>query len=146
MNADVFIDTNVFLYALSDLPGEQAKAGRARQVLLNENWGWSVQVAGEFYHIATSARRQFRLPHSSAMEYVETWLNFPTASLHPSTVVSALGIRDRFQISYWDAAIIAAARELGCRTIYSEDLSHGQDYDGVKVTNPFLPDPGSQEP
>jgi predicted nucleic acid-binding protein len=144
MNADVFIDTNVFLYALSDLPEEQAKAERARQLLLNENWGWSVQVAGEFYHIATSARRQFRLPHSSAMEYIETWLNFPTASLHPSTVVSALGIRDRFQISYWDAAIIAAARELGCRIIYSEDLSHGQDYDGVKVTNPFLPDPGSR--
>jgi predicted nucleic acid-binding protein len=144
MNADVSIDTNVFLYALSDLPEEQAKAERARQLLLNENWGWSVQVAGEFYHIATSARRQFRLPHSSAMEYIETWLNFPTASLHPSTVVSALGIRDRFQISYWDAAIIAAARELGCRIIYSEDLSHGQDYDGVKVTNPFLPDPGSR--
>jgi len=144
MNADVFIDTNVFLYALSDLPEEQAKAERARQLLLDENWGWSVQVAGEFYHIATSARRQFRLPHSSAMDYVETWLNFPTASLHPSTVVSALGIRDRFQISYWDAAIIAAARELGCRIIYSEDLIHGQDYDGVKVTNPFLPDPGSQ--
>lgn len=144
MSADVFIDTNVFLYALSDLLEEQTKAERARQLLLNENWGWSVQVAGEFYHIATSTRRQFRLPHSSAMEYVETWLNFPTASLHPSTVVSALGIRDRFKISYWDAAIIATARELGCRTIYSEDLSHGQDYDGVKVTNPFLPDPGSQ--
>lgn len=136
MNAKAFIDTNVFLYALSDRPGEQQKAERARE--LNENWGWSVQVAGEFYHIATSAKRQFRLPHTSAMEYVRTWLNFPT-SLHPSTVLTALQLRERFQVSYWDAAIIAAARDLGCHTIYSEDFSHGQDYDGVRVVNPFLP-------
>ena len=65
MNAEIFIDTNVFLYALSDLPEEQTKAGRARQLLLDENWG-SVQVAGEFYSIATSAKHQFRLSHSSA--------------------------------------------------------------------------------
>lgn len=88
MNAEAFIDTNVFLYSLSDLPEEHAKVERARQLLLTENWGWSVQVAGEFYHVATSAKRQFRLPHSSAMEYIETWLQFPTASLHPSTVVA----------------------------------------------------------
>lgn len=138
MNAEAFIDTNVFLYALSDRPEEQQKAERARELLLIENWGWSVQVAGEFYHIATSAKRQFRLPHSSAMEYVETWLKFPTASLHPSTVLSALELRERFQVSYWDAAIIAAAGELGCGTIYSEDLSDGQNYGGVKVVNPFL--------
>ncbi len=138
MNAEAFIDTNVFLYALSDRPEEQAKAERARELLLNENWGWSVQVAGEFYHIATSAKRQFRLSHSSAMEYVKTWLRFPTASLNPSTVLNALDLRERFQISYWDAAIIAAAHELGCNSIYSEDLSDGQDYGGITVVNPFL--------
>lgn len=49
MNAEAFIDTNVFLYTLSDRPEEQQKAERARELLLNENWGWSVQVAGEFY-------------------------------------------------------------------------------------------------
>jgi predicted nucleic acid-binding protein len=43
-----------------------------------------------------------------------------------------------FKVSYWDAAIIAAAQELGCGFIYSEDFSDGQDYDGVKVVNPFL--------
>ena len=138
MNPEAFIDTNVFLYALSDRPEEHAKAERARQLLLNENWGWSVQVAGEFYNIATSAKRQFQLPHASAMEYVRTWLNFPTASLHAATVLTAMAIRQRFQISYWDAAIIAAALELGCHRIYSEDLSHSQDYEGVTVVNPFL--------
>src|SRR5437660_8237485 len=115
MNAEVFVDTNVFLYALSDRTEEQAKAERARELLLNDNWGWSVQVAGEFYHIATSQKRQFRLSHELATEYVETWLNFPTASLDSSTVRTALQLAGRFRISYWDAAIIAAARELDCR-------------------------------
>lgn len=138
MNAEVFIDTNVFLYALSDRREEQQKAEGARALLLHENWGWSVQVAGEFYYIATSAKRQFRLPHSSAMEYVETWLKFPTASLHPSTVLSALQLGERYRVSYWDALIIAAAHELGCGIIYSEDLSDGQYYGDVKVVNPFL--------
>ena len=72
------------------------------------------------------------------MEYVKTWLHFPTASLTPSTVLNALDLRERFQISYWDAAIVAAAHELGCNSIYSEDLSDGQDYGGVTVVNPFL--------
>lgn len=138
MNAEAFIDTNVFLYALSDLPEEQAKGERARQLLLNEKWGWSVQVAGEFYHVATSAKRKFRLEHSLAMDYVKTWLKFPTASIQSSTVLKALQVKERFQVSYWDAAIIAAAQELGCGILYSEDLSDGQHYGGVRVVNPFL--------
>jgi predicted nucleic acid-binding protein len=137
MSADVFIDTNVFLYSLSDHPEEQPKAERARQLLLNDNWGWSVQVAGEFYNTATSPKRQFRLSRSLATEYVDTWLNFPTASVNASTVRDALQLSAKFQINYWDAAIIAAARELGCHTVYSEDLSDGQDYDGVVIVNPF---------
>src|SRR5439155_2973989 len=124
--------------SLSDNPEEKLKAERARELLLHENWGWSVQVAGEFYSVATSKKRPFRLSSSSAKEFVENWLNFPTASLDSKTVRNALELAGAFQISYWDAAIIAAARELGCLTVFSEDLSHGQDYDGVVVVNPFV--------
>ncbi len=49
-----------------------------------------------------------------------------------------MGIRERYQISYWDAAIVAAAAELGCSALYSEDLSHGQFYGTVQVINPFV--------
>jgi predicted nucleic acid-binding protein len=114
MSAEVFIDTNVFLYSLSDNPEEQLKAERARQLLLHENWGWSVQVAGEFYYVATSPKRQFQLPTSLARQFVENWLIFPTAVLDSAAVSNALGLSERFRISYWDAAIIAAARQLGC--------------------------------
>ena len=50
---------------------------------------------------------------------------------------AALTAKERFSISYWDAAIIEAARALDCNVVLSEDLSHGQDYDGVQVVNPF---------
>jgi predicted nucleic acid-binding protein len=138
MNAEVFVDTNVFLYSISDQLEEQAKAERARELLLNERWAWSVQVAGEFFYTATSPKRPFRLPIDQAAEYVKTWLKFPTASLTPSTVLRTLELQQRFQISYWDAAIIAAASVLGCRLIYTEDLNHCQDYDGVMAPNSFL--------
>jgi predicted nucleic acid-binding protein len=52
-------------------------------------------------------------------------------------MMAALDARQRFQLSYWDAAIIEAARAMGCTQVLSEDLNDGQDYGGVQVTNPF---------
>jgi len=80
----------------------------------------------------------FKRTNIDLKEFQSYLESIPTASL-PSTVLKALELRERFRLSYWDAAIIAAARDLGCHTIYSEDFSHGQDYDGVRVVNPFLP-------
>lgn len=137
MNADVFIDTNVFLYAISDEAEEQQKAKRARDLLLDESWGWSVQVAGEFFVAATSPKRQFQLSPQRAVEFVKTWLNFPTLAISSATVLRALVIQQQFRLSYWDAAIVAAAAELECHTLYTEDLNDGQNYGGVVVINPF---------
>jgi predicted nucleic acid-binding protein len=50
---------------------------------------------------------------------------------------SALRIKAQHQLSYWDSAIVAAARALGCRTLYSEDMGDGRDVDGVQIVNPF---------
>lgn len=138
MNAEVFVDTNVFLYSIDDEPASAAKRDLARNLLLSERWGWSAQVAAEFFVNATSAKRQFRLPTADAAALVETWLAFPTQPITSDLVRAAIDIRQRFQLSYWDAAILAAAKHLGCRTVLSEDLNHGQDYDGVRVSNPFL--------
>lgn len=52
---------------------------------------------------------------------------------------TATALRRRYQLSHWDATIVAAATELGCRTLYSEDLSHGQTFGSLQVINPFLP-------
>jgi len=137
MNADVFIDTNVFLYSIDEDPASAAKRQRAQQLLLSERWGWSVQVAAEFFVNASSAKRPFKLAAAAAAALVETWLAFPTLDITPALFRAAIAVQQRYQLSYWDAAILAAARQMGCRTVYSEDLNPGQDYDGVTVINPF---------
>lgn len=138
MNVDVFIDTNVLLYSIDDDPANVAKRQRAQQLLLTEKWGWSVQVASEFFVNATSAKRPFKLVPTAAVALVETWLAFPTLDVTPALFRSAVDIQQRFQLSYWDAAILAAAKQMGCATVYSEDMNAGQNYDGVTVVNPFV--------
>ncbi|MDA0835227.1 MAG: twitching motility protein PilT [Planctomycetota bacterium] len=112
-------------------------------MLLSERWGWSVQVAAEFFVNATSSKRPFKLDSSTAAELVETWLVFPTADITPALFRTAIEIQQRFQLSYWVAAIIAAAQQMGYQRLYGEDLSAGQVYDSVTVINPFDTDPRS---
>lgn len=138
MNVEVFVDTNVLLYTIDEDPASAAKRQRAQELLLSERWGWSVQVAAEFFVNATSAKRPFRLSAADASALVETWFAFPIIELTPALFRGAVELHRQFQLSYWDAAIITAAKQMGCNTVYSEDLNTGQDYDGVTVVNPFV--------
>lgn len=81
------------------------------------------------------------LPEAETMEFIRWLEQFPIMPLDAALFHQAVLIRNRYQIAYWDAAIIAAAKALGATTLYSEDLSHGQVYDGVQVVNPFLDSP-----
>lgn len=137
MNAEVFVDTNVLLYTIDEDPASASKRQRAQQLLLSERWGWSVQVAAEFFVNATSAKRPFRLAPVDAAALVEAWFSFPTIELTPALFRAAVDLHQRFQLSYWDAAILAAAKQMGCHTVFSEDLNDGQNYGGVTVVNPF---------
>lgn len=69
---------------------------------------------------------------------MESFLRVTIQEVTTSVLLAALTSRQRFHISYWDAAIIEAGRALGCDVVLSEDLSHGADYDGVRVENPFI--------
>ena len=66
---------------------------------------------------------------------------FPMISVDGPLVLEAVQIAERFQTSHFDAQILAAAKRMGCATVYSEDLNHDQDYGGMRVVNPFLPVP-----
>lgn len=134
-----FADTNILLYAVSRDPEERHKAEHARGILAERDLALSVQVLQEFFVQATRETRSNRLSHEQAMKLVESFLRFPLADLTGETVLAAMTTCHRFQISYWDAAIVEAARSLGCDTVLSEDLSDGQDYAGVRVENPFRP-------
>jgi len=132
-----FVDTNVLLYAISRDPAEQDKAKRANDILAAHDLALSVQVLQEFYVQATRESRQDAVSHQQAVRLIESFRRFPVQDVTSGILMAALGSRQRFQMSYWDAAIIEAGRALGCEVILSEDLSDGQDYDGVRVTNPF---------
>ena len=134
-----FVDTNVLVYAANTAPREAAKSAVARSLLGSDDLALSVQVLQEFYVQATRATRPNPMTHDQAVALVEAWLRFPTQDMTPSLMQAALATKARFRISYWDAAIVEAARVLGCRVVLSEDLNDGQDFDGVRVENPFRP-------
>ena len=132
-----FVDTNVLIYAISRDPDEAEKAERANEVLAARDLALSVQVLQEFYVQATRASRPDALTHRQAVRLVESFTRFPVAEITVDVVRAALATRDRFGLSYWDAAILEAARSLGCGVVLSEDLGHGEDYRGMRVENPF---------
>ena len=68
---------------------------------------------------------------------MRTWLRFKVQEITLPVMISALEIKATYRLSYWDAAIVAAARALGCRELLSEDMSHGREIDGVTIINPF---------
>jgi predicted nucleic acid-binding protein len=132
-----FVDTNVFLYAVSRDPAEKGKADRANEILAERDLALSVQVLQEFYTQATRPTRPDPHTHEQAVQLVESFMRFPVQVITTQLLRAALSTRERFGISYWDAAILEAARTLGCETVLSEDLGHGQNYAGVRVENPF---------
>jgi predicted nucleic acid-binding protein len=132
-----FADTNVLLYAISSDPAEEAKAARANALLAERDLALSVQVLQEFYVQATRTSRADAISHANAVELIESFQRFPVAPITVDVMRAALATRGRFQISYWDAAILEAARSLSCSVVLSEDLSDTVDYAGVRVENPF---------
>ena len=129
-----FLDTNILLYSISGDPAEAAKRDIAIALLDADDIALSVQVLQEFYVQATRVTRPDAFPHEIAAGLIRTWLRF---KIQEATLPVALGALDITRLSYWDAAIVAAARALGCRELLSEDMSHGQEVEGVLIVNPF---------
>jgi predicted nucleic acid-binding protein len=131
-----FYDTNILLYGLSTEPAEAGKRSEARRLLARSDWGLSIQVLQEFYVNATRPPRS-ALTHDDAVAAIRALLVRPCAVTDERVLMAAMTVRERWRLSFWDAAIVAAAKSLGARTLYSEDLNHGQEFDGLRVVNPF---------
>jgi predicted nucleic acid-binding protein len=132
-----FLDTNILLYSISRDPAEARKREIAIGLLDGDDVALSVQVLQEFYVQATRATRSDALPHEIATGLIRAWLRFEIQETTLPIMLHALEIRVTPGLSYWDAAIVAAARALGCRELVSEDMPHGQDVAGVRIANPF---------
>ena len=131
-----FLDTNILLYALG-ADQYEGKAAIAREIMGAGDVAFSIQVFQEFYVQATHSRRNDPLSHAEAAELIEGLSQCPVQVNDLTVFRAALGIKSRYQTSFWEASILAAAQTLGCKVVLSEDLSHGQRYDRVKVENPF---------
>lgn len=137
MPAERFLDTNILLYGYDlDAPAKRVVA----QSLIEQAWiqpgrtAISVQVLQEFY--VNFVRRDHR--PEEALALVNDFSLFPV--IDNSLTLFRLGItlQARWQLSLWDAMIVAAAQTSGARELLTEDLTHGQDYGGIRAINPFL--------
>lgn len=133
-----FVDTNILIYAHDRSAGE--KHIRARD-LVSELWQTgegclSIQVLQEFYVNVTQKVARPLAPEAAAQIIADlsVWqVHCPGVQ----DVLDAIGLQARYRISFWDAMIVASALQLGCKTLWSEDLNPGQSYDQVRVLNPF---------
>lgn len=130
------LDTNVLIYAFSNTRRDAVKARIAREWINREDWGVTVQVLQEFY--VNTIRAPHQIGHDEAIAMIEEIASSRLViGADLALMRLALQIKRRYGIAYWDAAVIAGARRLGAAVLVSEDLSHGQDYGGVRVLNPF---------
>jgi predicted nucleic acid-binding protein len=136
MTASVFFDTNVLVYAAVGTGIDEHKRKRALELIESMEFGTSAQVMQEFF--VTVVKKASRpLSPAQALEWIEQWTAFPCQAIDHQLVRIAVEHSVRYAISYWDAAIVAAAEALGAHTIYSEDLNDGQHYGQVRIVNPF---------
>ncbi len=136
MNAKVFFDTNVLVYAAVGTGKDERKRKRALDLIQSEDFGTSAQVLQEFF-VTVVRKASHPLSAAQALEWIEQWAAFPCQPIDRELVQIAVVLSRRFAISYWDAAILAAAEALGSHTVYSEDLNDGQQYGQIRVVNPF---------
>ena len=139
MSAEAFIDTNVFVYHLDSTDKRKhAIAERIiRDGLASGNACISFQVVQECLNTALR-KAEVALDTDAARSYLDTVL-IPLLQVPASAALyhRALDVRTRWQFSFYDSLIVAAALAAGCSRLVSEDLQHGQRIDSLTVHNPF---------
>lgn len=135
----VAVDTNVLAYA-EDMNGpvmKQAALDLLETQLPHESTMVSVLALGELFRILV---RKAGRSAAEARAAVLTWGDaFPLIETSPTIVLAAMDLAVDHRVAIWDAVILAAAAEAGCRLLLSEDLQEGFTWSGVTVTNPFAP-------
>jgi len=75
---------------------------------------------------------------SDARDALLSWRDtFPGVEASPEVMLAAAGLATDHQLGIWDAVILSAASQAGCRLLLSEDLQEGFTWAGVTVVNPF---------
>ena len=138
MSDRYFVDTNILMYAHDNASGEKHERAKT---LVEELWRErkgvvSTQVLQE---LAVNLRRKAARPldAKATREIVADYLTWQVVVNSGESILEALDLEARFQISFWDALVLQAAEASGAEILYSEDLSDGQTYGTVRVINPL---------
>jgi predicted nucleic acid-binding protein len=136
MSAEVFLDTNIFVYCFdADNPSKQAIA---KKLVGKRGWFVSWQVVQEFSSVAL---HRFKVPLKPAdlSDYIAFRL-WPDCRILPSqpTFNQAMSIHGRYGFRFYDCLVLASALAGGAKTLLSGDLQHGQRIGSLEVLNPFL--------
>jgi predicted nucleic acid-binding protein len=138
MSDRYFVDTNILMYAHDRAAGSKHERAKA---LVEELWRDRVGVVSTqvLQELAVNLRRKAGRPldGKATREIVADYLTWQVVVNGGDSIPEALDLEARFQISFWDALVIQAAQAAGATLLYSEDLSDGQTYGSVRVTNPF---------
>lgn len=138
MSDKVFVDSNVLVYGHDRGAGEKhlIAAELLKRLWTDRAGVLSTQVLQETW---VNLRRKAEHPVSleEALRLIEDYSRWEIVVNTAESVVEAIRLEDRFDISFWDALIIQAAQSAGVETLYTEDLNAGQSYGGVEVLNPF---------
>ncbi len=142
MSDRYFVDTNILMYAHDASAGEKHERARA---LIEELWrdrsgAVSTQVLQELcVNLRRKARRS--LDTKATRDVVADYLTWHVVVNGGASILEALELEERYQISFWDALVVGAAQTCGADVLYSEDLSDGQVYGSVRVVNPLAGGP-----
>lgn len=130
-----FFDTNVLVHAQT--AGDPRKRKIARKLLsthLGEHTAvFSTQVLQEYF-VATTRRG---LSAEIAQQHVATYAQANVVQVTTELILAAIDLHRLYKLSFWDALIVRSARAGGCSVLFSEDMKHGQNYEGVLIENPF---------
>jgi predicted nucleic acid-binding protein len=139
MTANVFVDSNILIYAHDADAGPKQKIAAAQiKALWEEQLGRiSTQVLQEFY-VTVTQKLGKPLAKSNAREIVRDYAQWVATPTTPQTVIRASEIGEGWGLSFWDSLILATAEEQDCSTVLTEDLNAGQTLAGIRVINPFL--------
>ncbi len=132
-----FLDTNVLVYAEDmDYPIKQRVAKELIfEHLRNKTGVVSLQVLQEFF---VNVTKKLKVDVETARFKVEFHSKFHVAEPAVSDILAAIDIHRLHGFSYWDALVLRMAKQTGCRVLLTEDMQHGQEFDGMKIVNPFL--------
>ena len=133
-----FVDTNILVYARDNSEPEKQPLAREwlEHLWKTQQGRISMQVLQEYYQVVTR-RLQPGLKRSIAHEDIRDLMAWSPVAIDRQMLEHAWAAEERFRLSWWDALIVGAARQAGCRYLLSEDLQNGQDLDGLTIVDPF---------